>query len=71
MTIMDTEAQRPALTPEALQEMDRYGIVRVPADSFFYREFRYTNLNDALAQARRDADTGQRAAASAASRHRS
>lgn len=71
MTIMDIEAQRPALSPEALQEMDRYGIVRIPADSFFYREFRYTNLNDALAQARRDADRGQQTGAWAESRRRS
>jgi hypothetical protein len=69
MTIMDTEMRRPALSPEALQEMNRYGIVRVPADSFHYREFRYTNLNDALAQARRDVDRGQRTGPQAASRH--
>ena len=67
MTITDTEAQRPALSPEALHEMDRYGIVRVPADSFLYREFRYTKLSDALAQARRDADRGQQTGAWAAS----
>ncbi len=60
MSIMGTEEQRPALSLEARQEMERYGIVRVPADSFRYREFRYTNLQDALAQAKRDADNGQR-----------
>jgi len=38
--------------------MDKFGIVRVPADSFRYREFRYTNLEDALAQAKRDAQNG-------------
>lgn len=60
MSIIGTEEQRPALSPEARQEMEKYGIVRVPADSFRYREFRYTNMQDALAQAKRDADNGQR-----------
>ena len=69
MTITDTKAQRPALSPEALQEMNRYGIVRVPADSFHYGEFRYTNLDDALAQARRDAGRGQQTGPRAGSRH--
>jgi hypothetical protein len=60
MPIMTTEEQQPALSVEARQEMDRYGIVRVPADIFRYREFRYTNLQDAIAQAKRDAARGQR-----------
>ena len=68
MSIMDTEDQRLTLSLEAQQEMDRYGIVRVPADRFCYREFRYTNLQDALAQAQRDADSGQRTKARTASR---
>lgn len=34
--------------------MDRYGIIRVPADYFLYGQYRYTNLKDAIAQARRD-----------------
>src|SRR6476659_8331394 len=61
MPIMTTEEQRLAPSVEDLQEMDRYGIVRVPADIFRYREFRYTNFQDALAQAKRDAESGQRA----------
>ena len=35
-------------------QMADYGIRRVPVDHFVYREFRYTNLRDALAQAIRD-----------------
>jgi hypothetical protein len=35
--------------------MHRYGITRVPADIFHYREYRYARLADALAQAKRDA----------------
>ena len=35
-------------------EMARYGITRVPADMFHYREYRYGKLSDAIAQAKRD-----------------
>ena len=34
--------------------MARYGIVKVPAFRYHYRDWRYSTLNDALAQARRD-----------------
>jgi hypothetical protein len=33
--------------------MAKYGIARVPVDYFHYREFQYTNLDDAIAQATR------------------
>ncbi|MEQ9815342.1 MAG: hypothetical protein RLO50_21380 [Azospirillaceae bacterium] len=33
----------------------KYGIERVPVDYFHYRQFRYTNADDAIAQAMRDA----------------
>jgi hypothetical protein len=36
----------------AEQDMAKYGITRVPVDYFHYRDFRYTNLKDAIAQAR-------------------
>jgi hypothetical protein len=69
MSILGTEEQRPALSQEARDEMDKYGIVRVLTDSFRYREFRYTNLGDALAQAKRDAQNGwQRTGAHASPR---
>jgi hypothetical protein len=61
MSISENEVQRQRLDLAAEQEMARLGIVRVPADHFQYREFRYTNLQDALAQARHDADSIQRA----------
>lgn len=35
--------------------MARFGITRVPAVRYHYRAWRYSNLADALAQARRDA----------------
>lgn len=34
-------------------EMAAYGIKRVPVDYFYFRDFRYTSLSDALAQAKR------------------
>lgn len=34
--------------------MSRYGIVEVPSDYFVYRQYRYTQLKDAVAQAERD-----------------
>ncbi len=37
-------------------EMARYGITRVPADMFHYRDYRYAKLSDAVAQAKRDAN---------------
>ena len=35
-------------------EITKYGITRVAVDHFHYREFQYTNLEDAVAQAKRD-----------------
>ena len=37
--------------------MARYGIIRVPADYFLCGQYRYTNLKDALAQAKRNEAT--------------
>ncbi|WP_022681786.1 hypothetical protein [Sphingobium bisphenolivorans] len=34
--------------------MARYGIIKVPAYRYHYRDWRYSTLNDALAQAQRD-----------------
>lgn len=59
MSTQINEAHRQRLDQGTEQEMARLGIVRVPADYFRYRDFRYTNLQDALAQARRDADIKQ------------
>lgn len=45
----------PQAAPETASElMSRYGIVEVPADYFVYRQYRYTQLKDAVAQAERD-----------------
>ena len=36
-------------------ELDRYGIQRVPADTFVWSGYRYSNARDALAAAKRSA----------------
>ena len=53
MTSADREQSGTAVSPEAAEEMVKYGITRVPVDYFCYGEFRYTNLEDAVAQAKR------------------
>ncbi|MEW5424082.1 hypothetical protein [Amorphus sp. 3PC139-8] len=49
-----TEVRSENSVSAADAEMAEYGITRVPVDHFHYREFRYTNLKDAIAQAERD-----------------
>jgi hypothetical protein len=53
MTVASPGASTALLSSDA-EEMAEFGILRVPVDSFHYREFRYTHLVDALAQAKRD-----------------
>jgi hypothetical protein len=48
----------PAITAEDTNAMERFGIVRVPVDYFWLGEFRYTNLKDAIAQAKRQERAG-------------
>jgi len=51
---MSGESERAEPAPENLAAlMARHGIVRVPAEQFHIDGFRYSNLADALAQARR------------------
>ncbi len=53
------DMRRPVITEpdsaEAVEQMARYGITRVQTDQFHYKDYRYSRLNDALAQAKRDA----------------
>jgi hypothetical protein len=53
MQATDGKEINPAINPEAAEAMAQYGITRVPVDYFHYKEFRYTNLDDAIAQAKR------------------
>lgn len=47
--------QSGSLSDEEIKgELAKYGITCVPAEHFYYREFHYTNLRDAIAQSRRD-----------------
>jgi len=54
MTPADRKETSPAINPEATEEMAKYGITRVPVDYFHYKGYRYTNLDDAIAQAKRE-----------------
>jgi hypothetical protein len=42
-----------AFGPEVAKEMLRFGIARVSINQFHYKDFRYTNVKDAIAQAKR------------------
>lgn len=41
--------------PVDQEELDKYGVVRVPADAFLWGGYRYSNARDALAAAKRAA----------------
>ena len=49
---VDFDATLPA-DQHIAAEMAKYGITRIPVDYFYYKEFRYTRLDDAIAHARR------------------
>ena len=48
----------PTVSPEITEELAKYGITRVPVDYFYYGKYRYTNLEDAVAEAKRDQRSG-------------
>lgn len=47
----------PTVKPSDLDEMTKYGIKRIPVDYFHFGDFRYTNLSDAIAQAKKGCST--------------
>lgn len=53
MPSTDRQESFSAISPEDAEQMVKYGIRRVPVDYFVYGDFRYTNLKDAVAQAKR------------------
>lgn len=53
MTTSNRKNRHPAAQSGAKDEMAKYGITRVPVDYFHYKQYRYTNLADAVAQAKR------------------
>lgn len=58
MASADREGSSPGPSPEAAEEMAKYGIVRIPVDYYYVGKFRYTNLEDAIEQARRQKAPG-------------
>jgi hypothetical protein len=52
MTPANHREASPTIGHDAIEEMAEYGITRVPTD-FHYKEYRYTSLDDAIAQAKR------------------
>lgn len=54
MTSSKHRGESPTVGQDAADEMVKYGITRVPTDYFCYKENRYTRLDDAIAQARRE-----------------
>jgi hypothetical protein len=57
MTSLEYKQERTTADQIILNEMTQYGITRVPVEYFHYKGFRYSNLLDAIAQAKRE--TGQ------------
>lgn len=53
MTLSAEVRPTPIRSEKAEREMAQYGITRVPCDYFYCGKFRYTNLNDAIEQAKR------------------
>ena len=53
MASVDSKESCPAISSEDAEKMAKYRITRVPVDYFHYGDFRYTNLKDAVAQAKR------------------
>ena len=45
------------LAPEVEETMAKYGITRVSVDQFHLGDYRYSNLRDAIAQAKRVAQS--------------
>ena len=54
MESVNIKKESAALSEDAAQAMTKYGITRVPVDVFYYKQYRYSNLSDAIAQAKRD-----------------
>jgi len=51
----ETLARKDPVSEKELPELlAKYGITCVPINNYYYREFHYTNLKDAIAQSVRD-----------------
>jgi hypothetical protein len=54
MTPANHKTAVPTVGDAAAEKMAEYGITRVAVDYFHYKDYRYTNLDDAIAQAHRE-----------------
>ena len=55
MSKENERCQSDDLTSEEIEEMRRYGITRLPVYHYQAGKYRYANLRDAVAQAKREA----------------
>ena len=53
MTSTQLREESPTIGRDIAEDMVKYGITRVPTDYYYYKGYRYTNLKDAIAQAKR------------------
>jgi endonuclease YncB( thermonuclease family) len=53
MTSVEHGEESPTVGQDTAEAMVKYGITRVPTDYFYYKEYRYASLDDAIAQAKR------------------
>ena len=58
MTSSDQTTADSSFSPDETAAMAKLGIIRVPVDYFYFGGFRYTNLKDAIAQAKRQESGG-------------
>ncbi|WP_191060362.1 hypothetical protein [Geminicoccus harenae] len=54
MDITKPVEETPAVEEKGHDEMAKYGITRVSVDQYHYKQYRYTHLNEAVAQAERE-----------------
>jgi hypothetical protein len=53
MTSTEHSGESLVIKQDDAEQMAKYGITRVSKDYFLYNEYRYANLDDAIAQAKR------------------
>ncbi len=58
MTAKPPKAKAKTRSKTTENELSKYGISRVSTDHFHYGEYKYTDLKDAVAQAKRDLRAG-------------
>jgi hypothetical protein len=52
MSLVDENGTRADPSPAETEQMQKYGVRRVPTEYYVYRAYRYAHLADALAQAK-------------------